>query len=275
TVPELRWHGRWRDRDVLVQQALPVWRQAGLRRGAAVARAMVELSGACGLAVAPFGESAYHDRLLRRLEATAGFGTGPGTGIPAGTGAGDRAIGRAAVPGQESVGRALWRAGREAFAKAGGLCLTFGAWHGDWTPWNTHVTGDAVLVWDWERFATGVPVGMDALHWRFQSMVDAGTPASVSAAALPHQAARLLDPFGVPPAAARFTALLYLLDMGARYLADGLDTRPQRLGDLASWLLPVVARETGLDLGTGRTPAPGQPGAPGGPGAVVGARGEG
>ena len=46
--------------------------------------------------------------------------------------------------------------------------LAFGAWHGDWTPWNMASTAGGLLVWDWERFATGVPVGFDALHYWLQ-----------------------------------------------------------------------------------------------------------
>ena len=53
-----------------------------------------------------------------------------------------------------------------------GTELRIGAWHGDWTPWNTAVArGRRVLVWDWERFATGVPVGFDALHYDLQPRV--------------------------------------------------------------------------------------------------------
>ena len=43
--------------------------------------------------------------------------------------------------------------------------LMMGAWHGDWTPWNMARSDGRVLLWDWERFATGVPAGMDLLHY--------------------------------------------------------------------------------------------------------------
>ena len=47
------------------------------------------------------------------------------------------------------------------------MSLDFGAWHGDLTPWNLAAYGNRVLVWDWERFADGVPLGFDALHYTF------------------------------------------------------------------------------------------------------------
>jgi hypothetical protein len=50
----------------------------------------------------------------------------------------------------------------------GNVELTLGAWHGDWTPWNMAWDGTQVLLWDFERFATGVPVGFDLVHYRLQ-----------------------------------------------------------------------------------------------------------
>ncbi len=198
-----------------------MWRPVAAKAEDAVCRAMVEVAAATGLTSGAFGSSGYRQQLTRRLDAI---------------------VDRPGVP-DPTLGAALHQAGRDAFAKADELILTFGAWHGDWTPWNTHATGSTVLVWDWERFATGVPVGLDALHWRLQEQVDAGTPARAAADALAHRAAGLLAPFGVGPAAARFTALLYLLDLGARYLADRLDTSRQRLAAVGDWLLPAVRSE--------------------------------
>jgi hypothetical protein len=43
--------------------------------------------------------------------------------------------------------------------------LAWGAWHGDWTPWNMAVDGPRTLLWDWERFETGVPTGLDRIHY--------------------------------------------------------------------------------------------------------------
>ena len=50
-------------------------------------------------------------------------------------------------------------------AHFGDATLWFGAWHGDWVPWNMARHGDEVLLWDWEHYEEGVPVGFDALHF--------------------------------------------------------------------------------------------------------------
>lgn len=47
----------------------------------------------------------------------------------------------------------------------GGVEVRVGAWHGDFTPWNMSRDGERLLLWDWERFETGVPHGMDRLHY--------------------------------------------------------------------------------------------------------------
>jgi len=222
TVPAVRHTGQWRGHEVLVQQSLPGWRPAAGSGPTAVTAAMVEVAAACGLTTEAFGASGYRLQLASRLDLAAAR-----TGVR-----------------HPQLGPALRAAGLDAFAKAEELPLTFGAWHGDWTPWNSHSTGETVLVWDWERFTTGVPVGFDALHWRLQAAVDAGTPPNAAAAALPDQAAALLAPFQVGAGAARFTAVLYLLDIAARYLADRLDDGDQRLSAVGDWLLPVVTAET-------------------------------
>lgn len=48
---------------------------------------------------------------------------------------------------------------------AQGVALETGAWHGDWTPWNMAGRGEALALWDFERFETGVPVGLDECHY--------------------------------------------------------------------------------------------------------------
>ena len=48
---------------------------------------------------------------------------------------------------------------------AGERPLPIGAWHGDWTPWNMARRRRRVQLWDWERFETGVPHGLDVCHY--------------------------------------------------------------------------------------------------------------
>ena len=42
-------------------------------------------------------------------------------------------------------------------------------WHGDWSPWNMGRLADQrLIIWDWERAADGVPLGLDLLHLHYQ-----------------------------------------------------------------------------------------------------------
>ena len=80
--------------------------------------------------------------------------------------------------------------------------LALGAWHGDWTPWNMACTSGGLLLWDWERFAGGVPVGFDALHYQLQSdVVTARADPALAAAGLVERAPDLLAPLEVGAAA--------------------------------------------------------------------------
>jgi len=128
---------------------------------------------------------------------------------------------------------------------AAGATLAFGTWHGDWTPWNMTMLRDRVLVWDWERFSTGVPVGFDAAHYSMQAaIVRGGVDAEAAADAVVTNAAGILAPLGVDPAAAGLVASLYLIEIAARYLHDGQAEAGNRLGQLGTWLLPALGRHT-------------------------------
>src|SRR5205823_2021204 len=104
----------------------------------------------------------------------------------------------------QSAGRSALLQSLDTIA-ATGLCtsLTFGAWHGDWSPWNMASTTGGLLVWDWERFGSGVPRGFDALHYWLQSEVGPQhrDPLAAATDCLEHAAA-LLAPFGIDSARA-------------------------------------------------------------------------
>jgi hypothetical protein len=106
-------------------------------------------------------------------------------------------------------------------------------------------TGSGLLVWDWERFTCGVPLGFDALHYRLQAEAGPGRHDARSAAArCPTQAARLLAPFGIGARQARITAILYLTDLAVRYLADRQAEAGARRGAPGAWLVPAIMDET-------------------------------
>ncbi|WP_169983462.1 hypothetical protein [Microbispora sp. H10836] len=113
------------------------------------------------------------------------------------------------------------------------------AWHGDFTPWNVAAGADErLLVWDWERFAVGVPPGFDALHHFFHGALRRMPPA-VAARSCLAQAGGLLEPFGVEVALARRTAVHYLVALAERHRRDGHEP----LGPPAVWLNPLVDHE--------------------------------
>jgi len=100
---------------------------------------------------------------------------------------------------------------------------------------------DRLLVWDWERFTIGVPLGYDALHFDLQQRISSQPDGAAAVRQTLAAAPELLTPLGVTaPAAVRVTALLYLIDLAARYLADRQAEAGARLGVLGSWLLPVL-----------------------------------
>lgn len=48
---------------------------------------------------------------------------------------------------------------------ADGADFVEATWHGDWTPWNMARAHRRTQLWDFERLESGVPLGLDALHY--------------------------------------------------------------------------------------------------------------
>jgi hypothetical protein len=214
TVPRVLHAGQWRGLPVLVQSALPVWLPRAPLTGRRLTTAMLDVAGCRGLSSGPLADSAYWAELRGRLAAL-----------------GDRPEGAALAAAAELI------AGR-----AGQTSRRYGAWHGDWAPWNMANLAGALLVWDWERFAQGVPLGFDAVHHELQRRIQSSNDAAGAVEATVRLAGDLLAPFGVVGAARELTALLYLVDLAARYLTDRQAEAGTRLGVLGTWLLPVLIR---------------------------------
>jgi hypothetical protein len=215
-VPPLLHHGQWRGHEVAVLGTLPVWLRRtspGVRQ---LAAAMSEVARVDGLSSGPVTGSGYIKRLTARL----------------------------ADADSSPERTALLQALSTLTAAAAGTTLTYGAWHGDWSPWNMASTRSGLLVWDWERFARDVPLGFDALHYWMQSEVRAGRrePRDV-AAECPARAAQLIGPLGGDPAQARLTATLYLAELATRYLVDRQQEAGARLGATGTWLIPAIVAE--------------------------------
>lgn len=214
TVPSVLHAGQWRGLAVLVQSALPVWLPRAPLTPRRLTAAMLDIAGCCGFSTGTLGGSTYWHELRGRL-----------------AGVQDRPEGVQLLAAAELLA-----------THAGRTTLRYGAWHGDWAPWNMANVADALLVWDWERFATGVPVGFDAVHHDLQRRIQGSGDAAGAVEATIRAAGELLAPFGVEPEARELTALLYLVDLAARYLTDRQAEAGARLGVLGTWLLPVLIR---------------------------------
>jgi hypothetical protein len=175
---------------------------------------MLDIAGCCGYTQGTLAASSYWHELRQRLAAVA-----------------DRPEGAGLASAAELL---VKHAGETAFR--------YGAWHGDWAPWNMANLADALLVWDWERFATGVPLGFDAVHHELQRRIQSTGDAKNAVEATVQRATELLAPFGVPAEGRTVTALLYLVDLATRYLTDRQAEAGARLGVLGTWLLPVLIR---------------------------------
>ncbi len=193
TVPRVLFAGDWGTVPLLVQSALP---QFGSEPPDAAKRrelAAVEISRVGGLGTQRLGTSPVLDVLEQRVAA-----------LPDGA-------------ERELAGRTLARL-RDLAAD---VEFPVGSWHGDWTPWNLAPAGPGgMLVWDWERFTSGVPAGYDALHYCGQvGQMRPGGPAEGLAATRGSLAA-LLTPFGVTNEALQPVFGLYLVELLVRYTED-------------------------------------------------------
>jgi hypothetical protein len=225
-APRLLHHGQWREHEVLVQAPLSGSGRTVSR--AMLTAAMAEVATVRGVTTQLVGQSGHWHGLRTRLEACA-----------------DREPAAALLQVMDNLQ-----------ATADATTLAFGSWHGDWTPWNMAFSGDQALVWDWERFESGVPIGYDAVHYQLQGAVErngAGGARGAAEAAL-FTAPMSLGPLGVRPGLAVFVAALYLIEIATRYICDGAAEAGARLGDVDNWLLPALTRFAG------RQPAPPRPG---------------
>jgi hypothetical protein len=209
-IPRVLHQGAWRDMNLLVQEALPT-RSAQPVPAPQFLAAAAQVGRALGTTEAAWATSEHADVVRDRLEHS------PESPLTTELAAAVAALSADALP------------------------LELGCWHGDWTAWNCAAAGDRVLVWDWERFATGVPVGFDVLHFGLQSdLARSAGPSLELAQALLRQAPDRLAPLGVHPDAAHRTALAYLIEIATRYHADGQADAGARVGDIGSWLLPPI-----------------------------------
>ncbi len=193
TAPRVLFSGEWAGAALLVQSALPEFGPAPSDSAQRREVAAVEISRIGGLEVQRVATSPVLDLLDQRVAA-----------LPDGI-------------ERELAGRTLARL-RLAVPD---VEFPVGSWHGDWTPWNlAPAASDGVLVWDWERFSSGVPAGYDALHYSGQARATSlGGPAQ-SLAVTRAELGSLLGPFGVAAEARQPVFALYLVELLVRYTED-------------------------------------------------------
>lgn len=216
TVPKVLHHDQWRNLEVLVLSAVPTWVRQHPLSTAQLAAAMHEVASIGGLRREPLRGSAYLRRLREHLALA-----------------------------DESPEQAVLISALDVLeARAEDTSLTFGAWHGDWSPWNMASTGSGLLVWDWERFDVNVPLGFDALHHWLQTRLGPGRPDPRAAAQeCAWNASQILAPFGVDTGEARLTGIAYLAELATRYLVDRQAKMGARYGAPGTWLIPTIYAE--------------------------------
>ncbi|HYJ66465.1 MAG TPA: hypothetical protein VEX15_02255 [Nocardioidaceae bacterium] len=127
-------------------------------------------------------------------------------------------------------------------SRLGDVDVPIGCWHGDWVPWNMTWHGDRVLLWDWEHFDEGVPVGFDGIHYRAQQLrMTNGTDRAAEDLWVRDATEWLLDTFQLELRQIRAVVLAYLLEINLRYLRDRADD-PRGIPPRDGWGLPLLGR---------------------------------
>lgn len=210
-APRVLHFGVWHEMVLLVQTALPVHSSRPVGE-AALVRLVRDVAHVGETTRSRWGASEHARRVRARLEES-----------PAG----------AATAGLVSAVEVL----------AGQACeVPLGSWHGDLTPWNCASAGGSVLVWDWERFDSGVPVGFDLLHYRLQATLPrSGVPSRGEPDALVAGARLQLSALGLTPEQSAVTVAAYLIEIATRYLVDDQAGAGATVGHVERWLLPVIS----------------------------------
>ena len=130
-------------------------------------------------------------------------------------------------------------------AAAGSTEVPIGAWHGDFTPWNMARTGGRLQLWDWERFETGVPRGLDRFHYAVNTVTrergfDVGSVLEGLRRGASGDAVR--DPI---------VAAVYLAALAERYLSDAQEPGGDVISARADEVLDILF-ELSRHLGTTR-----------------------
>lgn len=193
-VPEPVHHGAWRDLETVVASPLPL----GIRRyrpwrETPPLEATRDVAALFGRRSAPLAAGDYWARTVRRLESLT-----PRV--------------------EQEVATAADAYASDVADRDGGRVLEFGAWHGDWAPWNMARLDDGLVVWDWEHGGRDVPFGFDPLHFQFQlAFIADQLPLHDALARTSELATPSLEALGLSPDRIAATVRLHLLEVFLRY----------------------------------------------------------
>ncbi len=210
-TPRVLHRGAWQDLELLILSPLRVTNRGFRTSDALPGDAMRSLSEAFGVVRQPLGDSPFWDKLTAAAKAVE----------------------------EDSTAHCLQAALDAVHARYAHTPVRFGSWHGDWAPWNMARQRKSVLLWDWERFANGVPLGFDALHYRMQSAMASSGPNAVRNT-LPRDAGRALDLVGVR-GRTQLTVALYLTEICLRYVLDAQGPTGEPLKALAQLTTDTLA----------------------------------
>jgi hypothetical protein len=193
-VPKPVHHGAWRDLETVVASPLPL----GIRRyrpwrETPPLEATRDVAALFGRRSAPLAAGNYWARTVRRLESLT-----PRV--------------------EQEVATAADAYASDVADRDGGRVLEFGAWHGDWAPWNMARLDDGLVVWDWEHGGRDVPFGFDPLHFQFQlAFIADQLPLHDALARTSELATPSLEALGLSPDRIAATVRLHLLEVFLRY----------------------------------------------------------
>jgi hypothetical protein len=196
TPPGLVAAGPWGDLELIAASALPNAARPDQAQVFDPPMAVIaEIAGLWGRSTARLADSSYWAGVRERL---------------------------AARPASEVLERAVDWIERQV----GATEIAFGAWHGDFTPWNMArlpgVSGGPgetgqTYIWDWER-AAPAPAGLDLLHFLFQSVCRfEGKPPARAIESCSERVATLLPVLDVAAESLPALWLLYRLELLLRY----------------------------------------------------------
>lgn len=120
--------------------------------------------------------------------------------------------------------------------------LRLAAWHGDFAPWNLNHRRELLQLWDWERFATGVPAGLDRIHYVLHTSTRAeGFSDHVIDTALASPYTRHA---ACPAPTQELLAVLYLASLAARYLIGSQGAQGEVLRPTTRTVLDALTRHS-------------------------------